>query len=500
MRLSLRVLCTATALVLGATLAIRADVSADAELQFQVGSLLFEETRYREALDAFDRATRTDDVDLAIRARKGKIRSALRLAEFVLARGEAEALRTQAPDDAEALSMHGDALWAVGLFDEADAAYLEAVQKEPQSSRARFGRARTLAALNRLDEALDVALAAAAASPRDGEIHALVGELYKRLNRYEEAANAYSSYINLLPNKDRSEKAAWSRAQVEFLESFNGVTPVDIDAEDLATLHTIPFRLVKDKIIVQGRVNGSAPQDFVLDTGSEETVISGATARRERIRPVTYTLSAGVGEVGLRGLQLASLKSLDLGTLRVRNLPVLIKNPALRGVPRREGESFSPLSLGLSMMIDYEKRLLTIGRTLPPVEPDFRLPMRIHRLAMVRGVVNEDHPTYFVVDTGGEVISISAETASALAPSPYRRIPLRVWGTSGWDRDAFLMPGVNVDFDRIEYRNFPMVVLNLRAPSLLLGFQLGGIIGHRFLGEYRVSMDLAQSELRLEEF
>jgi Flp pilus assembly protein TadD len=500
MRRPLRYVSLAAALLLGLTLVLRADVEADAALQFQLGSLLFEETRYREALDAFDRATRTEDVALAVRARKGKVRSALRIAEFSMARSEAAALRTQAPADPEALTLYGDALWSFGLFDDADQMYREAVDRQPESSRALFGRARTLAAVNRLDEALDTALAGSAAAPRDGEIHALVGELYKRLNRYDQAANAYTSYINLLPNKDRSEKAAWSRAQVEFLESFDDVMPVEIDPEDLDMLHTIPFRLVRDKIVVQARVNNSSPQDFVLDTGSEETVISGETARRERIRPVTYTLSAGVGEIGLRGLQLARMRSLDLGTLQVRNLPVLIKNPALRGIPKREGESFSPLSLGLSMTIDYEKRLLTIGRKLPSADADFALPMRIHRLAMVRGLLNDTHPTYFVVDTGGEVISISADTASALAPSPYRRIPLRVWGTSGWDRDAFLMPGVNLEFDEIEYRNFPMVVLNLRAPSLLLGFQLGGIVGHKFLAPYRVTMDLEQSELRLQKF
>jgi hypothetical protein len=500
MRMPFRFLSVTAALVLGTTLVLRADVNGDADLQFQVASLLFDETRYREALDAFDRATKTDDPALALRARKGKVRSALRIAEFSVARQEAETLREQAPGDSEALSLYGDALWSFGLFDDADQAYMKALTNDPQSPRARFGRARTLAAINQLDDALDAALAASAAAPRDGEIHALVGELYKRLNQYDQAALAYTSYINLLPNRDRSEKAAWSRAQVEFLESFDGVTPVDIDPLDLQTLHTIPFRLVKDKIVVQARVNGSPPQDFVLDTGSEETVISGDTARRERIRAVTQTLSAGVGEIGLRGLQLARLKSLDLGTLQIRNVPVLIKNPALRGVPKREGESFSPLALGMSMMIDYEKRLLTIGRKLPSSEPDFTLPMRIHRLAMVRGMLNDTHPTYFVVDTGGEVISISADTATMLPPSPFRRIPLRVWGTSGWDRDAFLMPGVNLDFDEIEYRNFPMVVLNLRAPSLLLGFQLGGIVGHKFLAQYRVYMDLENSELRLEKF
>ena len=481
-------------------MALRADASGDADLQFQLGTLLFEETRYREALDAFDRATRSDDRALTVRARKGKVRTALKVAEFSLARREADLLRAEARTDPEALALHGDAVWAAGLFDEADDSYSDAVTMAPGSARAQFGTARSLAAHNRLDEALNAARAALAASPGDGEIYALIGDIYERLNRFDEAAAAYTNYINLLPNKDRSEKAAWARAQVEFLEAFAGSVPVDISEDDLAMLHTLPFRLVKDKIIVKGKVNGGRLQDFVLDTGSEETVISRETAQRERVRPITYTLSAGVGEVGLRGLQLARVKSLELGTLEVRNLPVLIKNPALRGIPKREGESFSPLSLGMSMMIDYEKQLLTIGRKLPEVKPDFRLPMRLHRLAMVRGMLNSKHPTYFVVDTGGEVISISAETASALPKSPFRRIPLRVWGTSGWDRDAFLMPGVDLDFDRIEYRNFPLVVLNLRAPSLLLGFQLGGIVGHKFLSDYRVSMDLEESELRLEKF
>jgi hypothetical protein len=500
MKRSVQFAVIAAALVVGSSLALRADVNSDADLQLQLANLLFEETRYPEALRAFDRATQATDPAVAVSARKGKVRTALRIAEFPLAFREAETLKGQARGDAEAMTLYGDALWAMGLFDDADRTYHDALTSAPGSGRARFGEARSLAAKNQLDKALTAALGASAATPRDGEIHALMGDIYERLNRFDEAANAYNNYINLLPNKDRSEKAAWSRAQVEFLTSFEGRVPLDIDEQDLTMLHTLPFRLVKDKIVVQGRVNGGRPQDFVLDTGSEETVLSRETAQRERIRPVTYTLSAGVGEVGLRGLQLASAKSIEFGTLQIRNLPVLIKNPALRGIPKREGESFSPLSLGLSMTIDYQKQLLTIGRHIPEGRPDYRLPMRVHRLAMVRGMLNSNQPTYFVVDTGGEVISISAETAQGLPPSPFRRIPLKVWGTSGWDRDAFLMPGVDLDFDQIAFRNFPLVVLNLRAPSMLLGFQLGGIVGHKFLAPYKVSMDLEKSELRLEKF
>jgi hypothetical protein len=115
-------------------------------------------------------------------------------------------------------------------------------------------------------------------------------------------------------------------------------------------------------------------------------------------------------------------------------------------------------------------------------------------------MLNDIRPTYFVVDTGGEVISISAETAGHFGTSTYRKIPLKVYGTSGWDREAFLLPGMNLNFDQIEYKNMPLVVLNLRAPSVLLGFQLGGIVGHNFLSHYRVALDTERSELRLQKF
>jgi hypothetical protein len=64
--------------------------------------------------------------------------------------------------------------------------------------------------------------------------------------------------------------------------------------------------------------------------------------------------------------------------------------------------------------------------------------------------------------------------------------------------DAFLLPGVDLSFDTIKYTNFPVVVLNLNAPSALLGFQLGGIVGHKFLSKYRVGIDLERSVLRLK--
>ena len=97
------------------------------------------------------------------------------------------------------------------------------------------------------------------------------------------------------------------------------------------------------------------------------------------------------------------------------------------------------------------------------------------------------------------MISLSLSTANTLDVVPARHIPLLVFGTSGWDPDAFLLPGVHLAFDRIQYDNLSVVVLNLHRPSALLGFHIGGIIGHEFLGKYRVAFDLQSSTLRLSE-
>ena len=366
-------------------------------------------------------------------------------------------------------------------------------------SRGRHGLAKALASRSKLEEALDEVQAALRTAPRDGELHHTAGCILERMHRYDQAAAAYSNYVNLLPNKERSDKALWSKAQIRFLQAFKDRPANTLDPGSAGRLHTVDFRLVQDKVIVKGKVNGGRWTDFVLDTGSEQTTISRQVAQSGGVAPITYTLSAGVGEVGLRGLQLARLNTFEVGTLKVNDVPVLIKNPALRGIPQpRDGEL---LADGARAVDDHRLRDPQADHRRVAARRAGRHPPADAHAPAGDGARADQRPApaYFVVDTGGEVISISKATADALRPGgPLgRRIALKVYGTSGWDRDAFLMQGLNLQFRDIEYRNFSVVVLNLRAPSVLLGFQLGGIVGHRFLSPYRVALDLERSEVRL---
>ena len=468
-----------------------------AAIQVQLARLLYFDGRYTEAFDAFERAKPDEDPWIRREALSGSVIAALKLGDFSHAFADAQLLAKTSPRDAESIALLGDSLWAIGHFEEAERKFQDAMAVQPDNARAMHGTARSLSARNKLQEALTTAEAALARAPRDAEIHHTIGSIYERMRRYEEASNAYSSYINLLPNKDRSAKAAWARAEVRFLRAFGNKPPVQIDPASSGKLHSVPFRVVNEKVIVKARVNRGPQIDFVLDTGSENTVISKETARRMAIRPITNILSAGVGDLGVRELELTRLDDLEIGTLKVHNVPAIIKNPPLVGLPTREMESFSPLALGMSLILDYDRQILLMGTELPAESADIELPLRMHRLAMVAGQV-QGGAASFILDTGGQVISISTDTANTLDQGDMRHIPLKVYGASGWDRDAFLMPGVNLAFtSKIQYPNLSVVVLNLRAPSVLLGFRLGGIIGYKFLSRYRVAINLDKSIVQL---
>ena len=505
MRMSVRVLLPVTAVAVALSVVVGAagvPSSALSEIQLELGDLLFADERYGEAIPVYERAKDGAEPEQLLRASGGLLRSLLRAAEFNRAHEEAVFLDSLGIGDRPELrTLTADGLWSYGLFEEADAIYEEVLTQAPSNARARHGLARGLAARNRHDEALTEIQAAIAASPTDPVLHHTHGEILRGLRRFDAAADAFERYLDVLPKIRETRQVGWARSETRFLRSFGDRVPFEMPRTGV--VHTLPFRLVNDKIVVRGRINGSDPVELVIDSGAEQMVLSQELAESVGVRAITQTISAGVGEVGMRRLDFGRVDSLEIGSFEVRNIPAIIKNPplTLTGMPSpRVPDSISPLAFGLSVAIDYRNSHLVLAEHLPDEPADVELPMRVQRLAVVRGVVNGEHPKSFVVDTGGEVISISLGTAAALRMVPQRHIPLRVFGTSGWDPDAFLLPGVNLAFRDIEYDNFSVVVLNLHRPSVLMGFHIGGIIGYEFLRNYRVAMDLDRSALRLTRY
>src|SRR5215207_4475336 len=89
-----------------ASFVIRADAqSQSAEVQIQLGNEFLTEGRYGDALDAFKRGVAAAGPDDLRAARSGLIHSALRVAEFDMAREEAERLVAASPHSPEAIAL-----------------------------------------------------------------------------------------------------------------------------------------------------------------------------------------------------------------------------------------------------------------------------------------------------------------------------------------------------------------------------------------------------------
>ena len=462
---------------------------------------LMSRLQYEDALLSYRAAQSASDSAVRIRAGAGVMNAMLKLGQFADAERQGAEVAARDPLQAGAIAVHGDAMWSAGLFTDAEARYDAALKLDPDNPIALHGRGRSYAAQWRAPEALADLTRAVAADPRQASYHYTLAMIYEEQHDFLRAADTLAKYLLLLPSRDESNLTKWAQTREQFLRSFGTREPYELVNKD--EVLTIPYRVDDGRLLVDGVVNGRTPVSFALDTGTDQTILTPVIASKASVVPAATLQSAGVGVIGYgyRGLEIARINSLQIGKLHMRNVPTVIKSPSLVGLPRPEGAAFSPLALGYSVVVDPQKRILTLSRRLPEASYSTRLPLRMQRLPMVRARVNGGMSATLAVDTAGDGTAISHHIARQIDPTtpPADRIRARVFGSAGWDPTAFLLPFVDIELaNGVGLNDRSIVVLNLDAPSGLLGFNLGGILGQDFLQNYVVSLDMTRREFGLQ--
>jgi hypothetical protein len=462
------------------------------ETQLTRGDQLFAAREYGEAFEVYQAARASDRLATRLRAGTGAIQALLRLSLFADAARIGASVAERDSGEGAALAIHADALWAAGLFDEATARYEDALRIEPDLPAGLHGKGRSLAARRQFASAGPLLERAARVARREAHHHYTLAQFYEDTHRYQDAADALDRFGATLPWRDVDDLGAWAEAQAAFLRSFRNRTPYALSSEDTVRL---PLVIEDDRARLEATINGREPILMTLDTGADRTTLTPAIASRSGVVPSMSLRTAGVGGSGFgyRGLQTARIDRLQVGSLTVSNVGALIKDPALSDLPRPEGAGFSPLSMGLSMEVDYARQQLTLARRLPEGDYPIRLPLWMVRLPFVRGTLNGTTPVNLAVDTAGSAISLSRRVAGRLARPTARLVPAEVYGTSGKDESAFLLPYVDLLLaPGVGSSQRSLVVINFDAPSALLGFELGGLLGHDFLKRYVVAIDLTR--------
>ena len=249
--------------------------------------MLFAEGRYLDALDAYQqraegRAARQRPRGRAIgrhRSRRCASRSSTWRAR------EAEKLVHGATRTSpDAIALYGDALWASGLFEEAEAAVpATRWRSAPELARGHHGMARVARRAQparRGDERGAGGAAAVAARPRDPphRRHDLRADAQVRGGGRRLLATTSTCCRTRTTARRPTGRAPRSGSCAR---SASACRSRRIRAPT-TRLYTVDFRLVNDKVVVRAKVNDASAQDFVVDTGVGEHrhhASDGAAAR-----------------------------------------------------------------------------------------------------------------------------------------------------------------------------------------------------------------------------
>ncbi|MEP6911646.1 MAG: aspartyl protease family protein [bacterium] len=424
------------------------------------------------------------------------------------------------PLSARAHALLGYAILSGGDFRDSVEEFRTALSIQDNNSLAVAGLAMVDFYENRLESAIRGLRRAASMEPDEPDYVFNLGQAAARSEMYREAADAYERFLIVAPKTDVDRRAR-IRGLIDFLRYLGRQGSLYVPSgRDKTIVH---FESIDSRPILRIRVNGQKELlRFVLDTGSGMSVVSEQTADRLGLRSVARGgLARAVGGGGKFEIVYGFLSSLEVGEVKVENVPVYIRH-------FYDDKSSIDGYLGLSMIskfiaaVDYGERTFTLARhrqsgpdqwqtvsrsdsvTAEAEHPSdvMEIPLRTTSSGFLSGEVRLEgiaKPQNFIIDTGAS-ISVVSERLAELEEMANFMTPtrMRVFGAAGVAEDVktLLLPRVMLGTFTREKIN--AAVLDLEPVNETAGFTQDGILGGNFLRHFRISFDFRRGVIRLE--
>jgi len=391
-----------------------------------------------------------------------------------------------------ALSIEGWDVYGAGDFGRAGSMFQAAIATNPFEADAHAGLGRL--ALQKLDlitawPHFERALEYSSRHPQALEDLALS---YHMLGEFERAAQFYE------------RMGAMFKPIVEMLRSFGDSKPyrVTLPADEVR----VPLSASDPLPVVEVSVGGKGPYRFYIDTGAAEVFVDSALAKELGLRDFGEVQGLFPGG-GTRPVSIVRLPSLELGGVRVEDLPGNTMD--LSAASAQLGRPIHGI-LGVHFLmrftatIDYRRGGALVLRRKERVWnlPGERLPFVIvgdHYL-LTRGSIN-GVPVLWFVDTGfaGEVPI--AATGSALMASGVRVGTGKVLGQGGGGSHVLrTFVAESVAVGGVKRERVPG--LTDVMPGVLerrFRVRIGGMLGHGFFRRGALTIDFREMIMLLEE-
>ena len=428
----------------------------------------------------------------------------------------------QAPLSARAHALLGSAILAAGEFRLSVEEFKTALALNENEALAVAGLGMVDFYENRLAFAIPALRRAVSMDPDEPDFIFHLGQACARTEKYKEAADAYERFLMISPKTDVDRRAR-IQGLIDFLRYLGRQGLLYVPSGDRSS---VPFEATDNRPILEVRLNGQKqPLRFVLDTGSGMSVLSEQTAKRLGIKAVAKGgLARAVGGGGKFEIVYGFVNSIEIGTVRVDNVPVYIRKFFDNQIPVDGYLGLSVVQKFLASL-DYGTRRMSLVRqhqtdfvdtwtavrrpegfqSLAPVVPNdgaIEVPLRTTSSGFLSGEVNLEgfeKNVNFIIDTAASITVVSEKLSQEeqlldlLQPSK-----MRVFGAAGVTEDVKLLqlPRLSLGLSKLEKIN--AAVLDLEPVNETAGFTQSGILGGNFLRHFRIYFDFARGSMRLE--
>ena len=263
---------------------------------------------------------------------------------------------------------------------------------------------------SRLDEAIDEAQAAVALAPRDLGNPPHARHVYERMHRYDgRGARVLNNAATCCRTRTPARRPSGPLADrfLRLVREQDAVCRSGSPAGDAAA-HRSGSRWCTTRSSCRPRVNGPDSRTSSSTRARRRRSSRGARRSDWRRRRSYHAQRRRRRDRPARPAGRRGSNSLELGTLKLRQRAVPHQEPAAADLPTQgDGE---PVAARAGALDEHRLQARTSsrsGRTCPRSRRTSSCRCGVHRLATVRGLVATRAPANFVVDTGGEVISIS---------------------------------------------------------------------------------------------
>lgn len=406
------------------------------------------------------------------------------------------------PKNSRAYAVLGVVLLTAGRFNDARVIFYNSLRLNRQEDLAWAGIGLVDFYENRITQSLVNLEEAVFHNSGEPDYLFALAQVSSRAERYRDAADAYYRFLSVSKDtdKDRRDRIKGLINFLRFLGQKEGLY-YSVGNES----SNVNFELIGNRPIINLKINRrSEPLRFVLDTGSGITVISDKTAKLLKVNAITRGgYAKGIGGDGRFEIVYGYLQQVDIGDVRVRNVPVYIREFHDQA---QKVDGY----LGLAMIskflttIDYGTKTFSLTKKDTDTR-DFRekatisLPLRLTSSGFLSGEVQLEgieSPLNFIVDTGASVSVISDRVASTKEILPYlSEEKLRVIGAAGVTDGvpSFLLP--RVSFGNHSRKRIEAIALDLDLINEASGFEQSGILGGNFLKNYSLTFDFKNSKV-----